>query len=113
MPTTTLLPLSPTEWRLMRCIWDLQEANPPQVAEYLCTKLGEELSPKTVGIFLARLEEKGYLRSTPGPALAGRGRPPHIYAPLVTHDAALRRQFNKFLSDHLIDEDTFFELCSP
>jgi predicted transcriptional regulator len=97
--------LSPTEWRLMRCVWDLHEANPSQVADYLQNELGEELSAKTVGIFLGRLEEKGYLRSFLGPAPVGRGRPPHVYSPLISYDAALRRQFQKFLDDHLVDKD--------
>jgi predicted transcriptional regulator len=102
----TLVPLSPTEWRLMRCVWDLRQATPPQVADHLRTKLGEELSPKTVGIFLARLEEKGYLRSSPGPTSAVRGRPAHVYSPSVAHEDSLRRQLQKFLDDHLIDKGT-------
>jgi predicted transcriptional regulator len=106
--------LSPTEWRLMRCVWDLRAANPLQVAEHLRSEFGEEVRPKTAGIFLARLEEKGYLRSIPGPAVALRGRPPHIYFPLVTYRDALRRQFKKFLDDYKVDEagladlETFF-----
>ena len=103
MTPKRLPPLSPTEWRLMSCIWDLRAANPPQVAEHLRIRLGEELSPKTAGIFLARLEEKGYLRSAPGPVLAGRGRPPHIYQAKVTRDESILRQLEKFLEDHLID----------
>src|SRR5215210_873609 len=102
----TLIPLSPTEWRLMRCVWDLREATPPQVADHLRTKLGEELSPKTVGIFLARLEEKGYLRSSPGPASAVRGRPAHVYSPLVLLEDSLRRQVQKFLDEHRVDKET-------
>jgi predicted transcriptional regulator len=104
MTPRKLHPLSPTEWRLMSCVWELEAANPPQVSEHLRTKLGEELSPKTAGIFLARLEEKGYLRSAPGPALAGRGRPPHFYQAMVTRDESLRWQLEKFLEDHLIDD---------
>ncbi len=99
------LPLSPTEWRLMACIWELQAATPPQVAEHLRTKLGEEISAKTAGIFLARLEEKGYLQSVPSPALAMRGRPPHVYSPLITREDALQHQLLKFLADHLIDDE--------
>ncbi len=105
MTPKKLPPLSPTEWRLMSCVWDLRAANPPQVSEHLRTRLGEELSPKTAGIFLARLEEKGYLRSAPGPTLAARGRPPHIYQALVTREESLRRQLEKFIEDYLIDDD--------
>lgn len=105
MALANLPPLSATEWRLMACIWELQAATPPQVAEHLRTRLGEEVTAKTAGIFLARLEEKGYLRSAPGPALAVRGRPPHVYSPLVTREDALRRQLQKFLEDHLIEDE--------
>src|SRR5262245_57653316 len=105
MALANLLPLSPTEWRLMACIWELRAATAPQVAEHLRTKLGEEFSAKTVGIFLARLEEKGYLRSASGPALAVRGRPPHVYSPLEAREAALQRQLRKFLEDHLIEQE--------
>jgi len=104
MALENLLPLSATEWRLMFCVWELRAATPPQVAEHLRTQLGEKVSPKTAGIFLARLEEKGYLRSAPGPSQAVRGRPPHVYSPLVSREDALRRQLQKFLDDHLIEE---------
>jgi predicted transcriptional regulator len=67
--------------------------------------MGEELSSKTVGIFLARLEEKGYLRSAPETALVGRGRPPHVYQALVTREESLHWQLEKFLEDHRIDQD--------
>lgn len=105
MTLKTLPPLSPTEWRLMSCVWDLRSANPPQVAEHLRTKLGEDLSPKTAGIFLARLEEKGYLRSAPETTPAGRGRPAHIYQPVVTREESLQWQLEKFLEDHLVDAE--------
>jgi predicted transcriptional regulator len=88
----------------MSCVWDLTMANPPQVSDHLRSKLGEELSPKTTGILLARLEEKGYLRPAPGPALTGRGRPPHFYTAVVTREQSLRWQLEKFLKDHLIDD---------
>jgi predicted transcriptional regulator len=112
MTANKLSPLSPTEWRLMSCIWELRAANPPQVSEHLRSSLGEELSPKTTGVFLARLEEKGYLRSAPGPSLAGRGRPPHIYQAVITREESLRRQLEKFLEDHLIDDDSLLLLKS-
>jgi predicted transcriptional regulator len=102
MSPKKLLPLTPTEWRLMRCVWDLRAANPPQIAGHLRSAFGEEVGPKTVGIFLARLAKKGYLRSAPGTAV--RGRPPHIYFPLVDYEDALRQQLEKFLEDHLIDD---------
>jgi predicted transcriptional regulator len=92
----------------MCCIWDLGAATPRQVAEHLLTKLGEELSPKTVGIFLARLEEeKGCLQSSPSPALATRGLPPYVYEALVSREQSLKWQLERFLDDYLVDEDGF------
>jgi len=105
MTPPQLPPLSPTEWRLMSCIWHLQAASPPQVSDFLRSTFSEDLSPKSAGILLSRLEEKGFLRSVPAPALAGRGRPPHIYEAVVTREQSLLRQLKKFLDDHLIDAD--------
>jgi len=97
-----LPPLSRSEWRLMYCIWELGEASPPEVSEHL-QSLGEELTPKTVGIYLTRLEEKGYLRSAPV-ATAARGRPKHTFQAAVTRLESLRWQMERFLEDHLIDQ---------
>jgi predicted transcriptional regulator len=95
-----MVPLAPTEWLLMRCVWDLGEANPLEVAEHLTHRYCRDFEAKTVGILLARLVRKGYLRFTPG--LVVRGRPPHVYSPLVTPEAAMRRQVEQFLEDHVI-----------
>jgi predicted transcriptional regulator len=96
---------SETEWLLLSCIWDLRSANPIEVAEHLGTRYKRELSAKTVGILLGRLVEKGFLRSVTGP-VPPRGRPALIYFPLVSRQDALRRQFQRFVEAHLIqDED--------
>lgn len=88
----------------MRSIWDLGEANPPDVAEHLRCRYGRgDLGPKTVGILLRRLVTKGFLHSTPKAVL--RGRPPHVYFPLVSEQDALQLQLEKFLQDHKIDDE--------
>jgi predicted transcriptional regulator len=95
---------SETEWRLLSCVWDLRSANPIEVAEHLRTRYKRELSAKTVGILLGRLVEKGFLRSVTGP-IPPRGRPALIYFPLVTRREALRRQFQLFFENHLIEAE--------
>ena len=96
---------SETEWLLLSCIWDLRSANPLEVAEHLGARYKRDLSAKTVGILLGRLVEKGFLRSVTGP-VPPRGRPALIYFPLVSRQDALRRQFQRFVETHLVqDED--------
>lgn len=98
-----LAPLTRAEWRLMWSVWELGSATPPQAAEHFRQCFCQKVGAKTTGIYLARLEEKGYLGSAPGKAV--RGRPPRVYTPLVSYDEALRQQFDKFLADHLLDEE--------
>jgi len=102
--------ISPTEFVLMRCIWDLGAANAQQASEHLAQHYGRTnfpLTPSTIGIFLARLVKKGYLRSSPG--LVGRGRPPHVYVPIVTFEDAFRLQIERFIFDCRTDAETLYE----
>ena len=105
-------PLGPTEWLLMRCIWDLGAANPSEVAGHVSWCYGRaDLFPRTVGILLARLVGKGYLRSSRGPVqIVGRGRPPHVYTSAIPFDTALRIQLEHFLDDHQLDPERVAEV---
>lgn len=104
-------PLSPTEWQMMVAVWELEEADASEVSRFLGRKLGRIYPPKTAGILLSRLAQKGYLRfTTPNPA--GRGRPAHIYSPAIPREAALASQFARFLRDYLVDEKDFRTLRS-
>lgn len=94
----------PTDWLLLSCLWDLRSANPIEVADHLRTRYKRDLSAKTVGILLARMVEKGLLRSVTGP-VPPRGRPALIYFPLISREDALRRQFQWFLETYRIDEE--------
>jgi predicted transcriptional regulator len=107
-----MVPLGPTEWLLMRCIWDLGAANPSEVSEHVKRRYGRPgLLPSTVGILLARLVEKGYLRSSRGPVqIVGRGRPPHVYTPAIPFDTALRVQVERFLDEHQLGAEMVAEL---
>jgi len=104
-------PLSPSEWRLMRCIWEHGPSTPSQVAEYL----GLGLHPKSAGILLARLVSKGFLEfrrahiPVPGRPLQKsplRGRPTHVYSALVTFEDSLRAQLQSFLEAHEVDAES-------
>jgi predicted transcriptional regulator len=101
----------PTEWLLLSCLWDLRSANPIEVAAHLRSRYKRDLSAKTVGILLARMVEKGLLRSVTGP-VPPRGRPALIYFPLVSRQDALRRQFQRFVEAHLIEEEDIAHLLS-
>jgi predicted transcriptional regulator len=105
-------PLGPTEWLLMRCIWDLGGGNPSEVSEHVKRRYGRgDLLPSTVGILLARLVEKGYLRSGRGPVrIVGRGRPPHVYTPAIPFDTALRVQVARFLDEHQLSAERVTEV---
>ena len=106
-----LFPLAPTEWVLMRCVWDLGTANAAQVSVHLREHYGrEDLRSGTVGILLARLVEKGYLSYRLGLVPRSGGRAPHLYSPRVSFEAALRLVVERFLDDHRIDETTLTEV---
>ncbi len=95
----------------MRCVWDLGAANAKQVAEHMDERYRRsDLSPSTVGILLARLVTKGYLRFCPGLVPRGGGRSPHIYSPLVSLEAVLPAQVQRFLDDYRLDAETVAEV---
>lgn len=86
----------------MCAVWLLQEADALQVSTLLRERYSRVYPTKTAGIFLARLARKGFLdHRTVNPV--GPGRPAHVYFPAVTKDDALRRQFQKFLSDYALE----------
>lgn len=105
-----------TEWLLLSCLWDLRSGNPIEVAAHLAARYQRDLSAKTVGILLARMVEKGLLRSVTGP-VPPKGRPALIYFPLVSRPDALRRQFQRFAEVHRVDEEDIAlllgEHCKP
>jgi predicted transcriptional regulator len=88
----------------MRCVWDLGSANAQQVTEHAKQRYDTDLVPSTVGIYLYRMMQKDYLRSTPG--LVGRGRPAHVYIPIVTWEDAFRLQVQRFIEDYKADPET-------
>ena len=96
--------LAPMEWLIMTCVWDLGSANAREVSEQLQVRKQRALAPKTTGILLARLVEKGYLAASAERQL--RGRALHNYTPLVPRQTALGWQLERFMNDHLLgDED--------
>jgi predicted transcriptional regulator len=89
--------LAPTGWLIMSCVWDLETADPVQVAARAGQRYNRDVAPKTAATLLERLEREGYLRSEP----QGAGR---RYIPLVPRDEGLRRQFATFLDQHYVEE---------
>lgn len=98
-----LPPLAPSEWLLMSCVWELGLANALEVSEMLRTSREGGLSPKTTGILLARIAEKGYLSITAVPRIGG-GRPIYSYTPVVSRETALRRQIDRFFEVFRLDD---------
>lgn len=102
MPEKEELILSGREWQFMSAVWLLHEADAVQVSTLIRERYGRAYPPKTAGIFLARLAQKGFLRRRVVVPV-GPGRPAHVYFPSVTREDALRRQFRRFLSDYAIE----------
>ncbi len=105
-----LEPLSPSEWDVLACIYDLRSANPLQVSKQLRLRNLRSFAPSTCGVLLARVAQKGYLAVTS--ERQARGRPLHIYTPTVPWQIALRRQFEKFLEAYRVDCDELETLAT-
>lgn len=103
--------LSPTEWRVMTCLWALKVASPAELAEELEKRVHQQTLPKTVGILLARLEARGYVTSTLGPS-PPRGRPSKLFRPACSHRDLLRHQIKRFLVEHLLDDGALAEFLT-
>ncbi len=95
--------LPPGLWRLLWCIFDLESADPVQIAEHLESKYRVECNPKLAGVLLLRLVERGFVRAAPRPR-AGRGRPLNVYTATMSREAALQRQMEAILDQYLIRE---------
>lgn len=98
-----MTPLHPTEWLLMRAVWDLGPSDPITVSEHVRARYGRSYDPKTTGVLLSRLVVKGYLQVTP--MSIPRGRPRHVYSSLVTFEDALRPIIESFLDNYKIDAE--------
>jgi predicted transcriptional regulator len=107
------LTISPSEWLLLRCIWDLGAATPVEVAEHLQRRYSrtEGLSSKTVGILLARGVEKGLLQSD-RVAAAVRGRPPFRYSAAITKPEALSIILRQFIEAYHLEEGEMAEVLA-
>jgi len=82
--------LSPTEWKVMKIVWDLQKG----VSREIYTVAGEEngWSVATVKTLLKRLVDKGYLSTTK----IGNG---FVYRPAQTAITVLRQAANTLLEN--------------
>ncbi len=102
--------LSPPEWHILACVYDLQSANPLQVSQQLRRRSLRSFPPSTCGVLLARVAKKGYLSAEP--VRQARGRPLHNYTPTLPRRIALGRQFEKFLQNYLLDDEGLETLAS-
>jgi len=62
MPRPQPSPLSPTEWKVMKIVWEEKSCAARDV--YQTAAESEDWSPSTVKTILRRLVDKGYLKTT-------------------------------------------------
>ena len=105
-----LEPLSPSEWDVLACVYDLRSANPLQISKQLGLRNLRSFAPSTCGVLLARVAQKGYLTVTT--ERQARGRPLHIYTPTVPWRMALTRQFERFLEAYRVGGEGLETLAS-
>lgn len=103
-------PLSPPEWQILVCVYDLGSANPIEVSQQLRRRCLREFRPTTTGVLLWRIANKGYLSVEPKPQ--PRGRPLHTYTPTVPWQMALEWQFQKFVDNYLLSDEALDLLAS-
>lgn len=96
--------LGPSEWLIMRCLWDLGRANSVELAEHAATVYGREMSANTAATFLSRLVHKGYAAFYVPEPNQQRGRPAHVYVPTEKREEHVVRQFGKWRDNYLLDE---------
>jgi len=104
MDSSSEASFSPTEWQVMSAVWELGEADVFKITDLVRSRFGRAYTQKTMGVLLFRLERKGHLRSTVADP-AGRGRPVHLYSPVVSRQAAITVQLQRFLRDFFLDND--------
>jgi predicted transcriptional regulator len=104
-------PVTNSEWILLDCVWNLGTPTAGEVAEHYARKYPRTdsglppLPPSTIGILLARLVRRGFLRSTPVPP-EGRGRPAHLYEPCYPYEKVLRHFVAQILDMTKLDAAT-------
>jgi predicted transcriptional regulator len=107
-------PISNSEWILLSCVWDLGTPTAGEVAEHYARKYPRTdfpLSSSTIGILLARLVARGFLRSKPVPR-EGRGRPAHVYEPCYPYEKVLRHFVAQILENTKLDAETLARVAS-
>jgi predicted transcriptional regulator len=107
-------PLTNSEWILLNCVWDLGTPTAGEVAEHYERKYPRAdfpLSASTIGILLARLVAKRFLRSTPVPP-EGRGRPAHVYEVCHPYEKVLRHFVVQILETTKLDAETLARVAT-
>jgi predicted transcriptional regulator len=107
-------PLTNSEWILLNCVWDLGTPTAGEVAEHYARKYPRKdfpLGPSTIGILLARLVDRRFLRSTPVPP-EGRGRPAHVYEACYPYEKVLRHFVTQILETTKLDAETLARVAT-
>lgn len=81
--------LTPTEWHLMECLWDLSPRSGRDAVEYMKESVG--WSRSTTLTMLRRMSEKGFVQCDEENGMK-------VYSPLIPRDAAVQRETDSFLT---------------
>ena len=100
MVSAPLPVLSVTEWRLLTALWETRQADAKTLSSILKTRFQLHYSPKTTGVLLARLAQKGHLRVSVN--RSEPGRPVHLYSPVLSREQALEAQFSHLFKEYAI-----------
>ncbi len=82
--------ISSAEWEVLNALWEGAPMSGPQVFRKLVQASGSRWHAKTVGTFLARLEQKGVLE------VRREGRV-NFYTPRFSREACVRQESESFL----------------
>jgi BlaI family transcriptional regulator, penicillinase repressor len=81
--------MSPTETKILRLVWELNEATVQQIRDQLPPE--KKIAYNTVQTLLSRLEQKGYLKHR----IEGKA---HVYVPAVKQKDVIKTTVGDFLS---------------
>lgn len=108
MDAKKLHPLSPTELLILKYLWEVGKANAKDVAKLLHERRQTpDVGLSTATTFLWRMRDKGYVSSDPSEWQQGPGRPAYIYSPLISYKEGLRRLFESFLGNLVLNAEDF------
>ncbi|HIA47766.1 MAG TPA: BlaI/MecI/CopY family transcriptional regulator [Candidatus Hydrogenedentes bacterium] len=81
--------LSPTEWDIMRVLWDAEKATVNEMAVHLADS--KSWHPKTIRTMLSRLEKKGIIKRNSEDSV-------YTYTPLIAKEECVGQASDQFIN---------------